>query len=137
MATGADEMAQFNKSPLLAKLFMSVVVLAMLACVAAMLPFLTGRTHGFSAALMLPFVLLFVLCAAVLHWGVKGDAKFLTGAKVLLILQIVFSLTFTNILDPHTATGMNVPVVAGIVISIAYLGYFFRSKRLRSWYRGS
>ena len=137
MATAADEIVHVYQTPTLAKLFMAGVVLAMLACVAAMLPFLTGRTHGFSAALLLPFVFLFILCAAVLYWGVKADPKFLIGAKVLLVLNIFFSLTFTNILDPNATTGVNVPVVFGIIISALYLAYFFRSKRLRTWYRKS
>ena len=47
MATAADEIVHVYQTPTLAKLFMAGVVLAMLACVAAMLPFLTGRTHGF------------------------------------------------------------------------------------------
>ena len=126
MATAADEIVHVHQTPGLAKLFMAGVVVVMLGCVVAMLPFLTGRTHGFSAVLMLPFVLLLVLCAAILYWGVKADPKFLIGAKVLLILSIIFSLTFT---------GMNAPVVLGIAISVLYLVYFFRSKRLRTWYR--
>ena len=137
MATAANEIVHVHRTPTLAKLFMAGVVLAMLACVVAMLPFLTGRTHGFSTTLMLPFVFLFILCAAVLLWGVKADAKFLIGAKVLLVLNIIFSLTFVNILDPNATTGVNAPVVFGIIMSALYLVYFFRSKRLRSWCRKS
>jgi hypothetical protein len=127
MATAADRVVQVHKTPPLAILFMVGLCVALLACVAAMLPFLTGITHGFAWPLVLPFVFLFIFCAIVLYWGVKADPKFLTGAKVLLILTIIGSLGFTNVLDW--------PVLIGIVISALYLVYFFRSQRLRAWYR--
>lgn len=137
MATAADEGVPVQRTPALARLFMVGVGLILLGCVAAMLPFLTGRTHGFSAVLALPFAVVFILCAAVLYWGVKADAKFLVGAKVLLVLNIIVPLTFSNILDPNGATGVNVAVVSGIIMSALYLVYFFRSRRLRMWYRKS
>jgi hypothetical protein len=137
MATAADEVGQVSKTPALAKLFMVGVGLALLGCVVAMWPFLTGITHGFAWPLMLPFVFLFVFCAAVLYWGVTADPKFLIAAKVLLILIIILSLAFTNVLDFRDTTAGNAPVLFGVIISALYLGYFFRSKRLRTWYRKS
>jgi hypothetical protein len=135
MAIAADEVVQVRRTPVLAILFMVAVCVASLACVVAMLPFLTGRTHGFAWPLMLPFVFLFILCATIVYWGVMANPKFLAGAKVLLILTIIGSLAFTNALDFRGATGVNAPVLLGIIISALYLVYFFRSKRLRNWYR--
>jgi len=137
MATTADEVVQVHKTPALAKLFMVGICIALLACVVAMLPFLTGRTHGFAWPLMLPFVFLFILCATIVYWGLKADPKFLIAAKVFLILTIIGSLAFTNVLDFHDATGVNAPVLFGVIISALYLVYFFRPKRLRNWYRKS
>ena len=126
MATAADQVAQAHKTPALAVLFMVCICVALLACVVAMLPFLTAITHGFAWPLVLPFVFLFILCATVLYWGLKADPKFLIGAKVLLIFTIIGSLAFTS---------LNAPVLFGIIIPALYLVYFFRSKRLRNWYR--
>jgi len=133
MATAADEVV--DRTPALAILFMVGICVALLACVVAMLPFLTGITHGFAWPLILPFLFLFSLCATIVYWGVRADPKFLIGARVFLILIIIGSLAFTNALDFHGASGANAPVLSGIVISVLYLVYFFRSKRLRNWYR--
>jgi|GEM_PF-4416531 len=134
MAT-THEIARVHGTPILAKLFMVGVGLGLLGCVAAMWPFLTGHTHGFGVVVLVPFVVLFVLCGAVLSWGIRGDAKFLMGARVLLGLVIAGSLMFTNALDPGGPTGVNVPAVGVVVISLFYLAYFFRSKALRGKYR--